>query len=58
MTHCIIQNTNITKIEKIINLKYSEAVRTVEDWCTANGVKKKSNELKKKYLTEKIKVSE
>ena len=58
MTDCITQNTNITKIEKITSLKQSQAVCTIQDGCTANGVVKKLDELKRKYLFEKNKVSE
>ena len=47
MTHCIIQNTNITIIEtKIISLIYSEAVCTIQEGCTANGIKKKQSNYK------------
>jgi len=42
MTHCIIQNTNIKKI-----LKHSKTVCTIQDWCTANSVEKKPDELRK-----------
>ena len=55
MTHCIIQNTNITIIEtKIISLIYSEAVCIIQEGCTANGIKKESAELKNKCLPEEI----
>jgi len=39
-------------------LNYSQAVCTNQECCTAKGVKKELDELKNKYLTEKIKVSE
>jgi len=45
MTHCIIQNTNI-KNKKNLSLKHSKTVCTIQDWCTANGVEKKPDELK------------
>ena len=58
MTHCIIQNTNITIIEaKIVSLTYSEAVCIIQEGCTANGIKKKSAGLKNKCLSEEIKAS-
>ena len=58
MTHCIIQNTNITIIERnILSLIYSEAVCIIQEGCTANGIKKKSAELKNECLSEKIKAS-
>ena len=55
MTHCIIQNTNITIIEtKIINLIYSEAVCIIPEECTANGIKKESAELKTNVYLKKL----
>jgi len=58
LTHFIIQNKNITIIEaNIISLTYSEAVCVIQEECTANGIKKKSAELKNKCLSEEIKAS-
>jgi len=58
LTHCKIQNTNITIIErKIISLTYSEAGCVIQEGSTANGIKKKSAELKNKRLSEEIKAS-
>jgi hypothetical protein len=37
----------------IISLKYSEAVRIVQEGCIANGIKNKLDELKDKYLSKK-----
>jgi hypothetical protein len=39
--------------EKLISLTYSEAVCTIQEGCTASGTKKKLDELKNKYLSEK-----
>ena len=42
---------------KKISLIYSEAVCIIQEGCTANGIKKKSAELKNKCLSEEIKAS-
>jgi len=52
MTHCIIQ-TQLWKTKKIKSLKHSKTVCTIQEWCTANGVEKKQDELKNKFLNEK-----
>ena len=58
MTHCIIQNTNITIIEtKIISLIYSEAVCIIQEGCTVNGIKGIGWVKKNECLSEKIKAS-
>jgi hypothetical protein len=43
--------------QKIISLKYREAIYIIQEGCTENGIKKKLHELRDKYLSEKIKVS-
>jgi hypothetical protein len=59
MTRCTVPKTIITKqIRKIISPKYREAVCIIQDGCTANGIKRKLDDLKDKYLSEKIKVIE
>jgi len=42
---------------KIISLIYSEAVCITQEGFTANGIKKKSAEIKNKRLSEEIKAS-
>jgi hypothetical protein len=52
MTRCTIPKTNITKQKhKIISLKYREPLCTIQDECTANGIKRKLDDLKEKYLS-------
>jgi hypothetical protein len=43
---------------KITSPKYREAACIIQDGCTANGIKRKLDDLKDKYLSEKIKVIE
>jgi len=57
MTHCIVQNTNIVN-KRNLSLKHRKTFSRIQDWCIANGVEKKPDELKINFKWKKINVSE